>query len=220
MTFKHLDRIARCKRYRTTDLDLLTCDLVSVKLENVGEKSSSLITVTSASPVSSALDKEYFPFKAVIWFELNVSSVPGKRPTSPRAGDTKKGPASTIITDKKTKENSVTNRNIALDPNIKSATGNTSANISNSNKTITGSLQLPISLTRTVETEVADTRSSGAPIRADPRVTTPRASVSFHPVISTKSGKEFAQRKDHYMDISIIFCRTSKPSNSSRLLPN
>jgi hypothetical protein len=189
MTFKHLDRIARCKRYRSSDVDLLTCDLVSVKLENAGERNSSLITVTSASPVSSALDKEYFPYKAIIWFELNTSAGPAKRPTSPRAGDTKKAPTSHIITDKKTKDNSETNRTIALDPNAKSVVGNTPASIPNSNKAITGSLQLPISLTRTAETEVPDTKSLGAQVRADPRVMTPRASVSFHPVISTKSGK-------------------------------
>lgn len=161
MTFRHLDRIARSKRYRTSEVEL-TCDLGSVKLENGGENNSSLIAVTSASPVSSALDKEYFPYKAIIWFELHE----------------KKTPASTIITDKKTKENSVTNRSLALDSNTKSAIGK-----------MTGSLQLPISLTRTVETEVADSRSLGAPVRIDPRVTTPRASVSFHPVISTKIGK-------------------------------
>lgn len=177
MTFRHLDRIARSKRYLSSEYEL-TSDLVSVKLENGGENNSSLIAVTSASPVSSALDKEYFPYKAIIWFEVNAAPGAAKKPVSPRGGDMKKIPASTIITDKKTKENSATNRSLALDSNTKSAVGK-----------ITGSLQLPISLTRTVETDVADMRSLGAPVRIDPRVATPRASVSFHPVISTKSGK-------------------------------
>ena len=192
MTFKHLDRIARCKRYRTADLDLLTCDLVSVKLENSSERNSSLIAVTSASPVSSALDKEYFPYKAIIWFELNSASGPVSRPTSPRAGDSRKATMSNVTLGKKTKENSTTNRNSALDPTAQSAklaTGYTAGTVPNSNQNITGSLQLPISLTRNVEPEVPESRLLGAPSRADPRVTTPRASVSFHPVISSKSGK-------------------------------
>jgi hypothetical protein len=206
MTFKHLDRIARCKRYRSSDLDLLTCDVVSVKLENAGERNSSLITVTSASPVSSALDKEYFPYKAIIWFELNASAGPAKRPTSPRAGDLKKLPPSTVVTDKRTKENSETNRTIALDPSTKLSVGNLPAIIPNSSKNITGSLQLPISLTRTAETEVADTKSLGAQLRADPRVMTPRASVSFHPVISTKSGKRLLNITMRFLfSISLTF---------------
>ena len=75
MTFRSLDRLARSKRYASSDMELHTCAIISVKLEKLDEKNCNLITVTAGSMLSIALDKDMIPIKPIIWFELSLPVV-------------------------------------------------------------------------------------------------------------------------------------------------
>ena len=215
MTFKSLDRIARCKRFRTSEIEALTCDLISVKLENSSERNHGLVQVNTADRVVAAFDKSYFPEKAIIWFELPPSAVAGRKATAiaAHASSLKKKTqlesvsASTVKKSvlKKSSVNAVTTSSTERNNPAAAAAGETVGSSSNSknnnnNNTInptTGSLQLPVALSnrnsedsQEQSTSTSSMRGAGV-VRTDPRIAGPRASVSFQIPKKVNSGEKF-----------------------------
>ena len=220
MTFKSLDRIARCKRFRTSEIEALTCDLLSVKLENSFERNHVLVPVNTADRVAAAFDTSYFPEKAIIWFELPPSAVAGRKATAIAAHATSlkkkilldNSAAAAVKKNviKKSNIGAVTSMNIdkinplPIDLSGSSSSSSSNNNNSNNNNTInnttTGSLQLPIALPsrNTDETQEQSATNMGVTVtgagggggvRTDPRISCPRASVTFQIPKKTTTGE-------------------------------
>lgn len=210
MTFKSLDRIARCKRFRTSEIEALTCDLISVKLENSSERNHGLVQVNTADKVVAAFDKSYFPEKAIIWFELPPSAVAGRKATAiaAHASSLKKKTqlesvsASTVKKSvlKKCSVNAVTTSSNNPAAAAGETVGSSSKSNNNNNTTInptTGSLQLPVALSNRNSEDsheqsasTSSVRGAGL-VRTDPRIAGPRASVSFQIPKKVNSGEKF-----------------------------
>lgn len=201
MTFKSLDRIARCKRFRTSEIEALTCDLLSVKLENSSERNHVLVPVNTADRVAAAFDTSYFPEKAIIWFELPPSAVAGRKATAIAAHATSlkkkilldNSSAAVVKKNvvKKSNLGAVTSMNIdKINPLpidfSASSSSSTNNNNSNTSNTTTGSLQLPIALSSRSTDDTQEQSATnvtvtggGGGVRTDPRISGPRASVTF-----------------------------------------
>ena len=215
MTFKSLDRIARCKRFRTSEIEALTCDLLSVKLENSSERNHVLIPVNTADRVAAAFDTSYFPEKAIIWFELPASAVAGRKATAIAAHATSL--KKKILLDnssaavakknviKKSIIRAVTSMNIdKINPLKIDLSGSSSSNNNTINSTTTRSLQLPIALSSRSTDETQEQSATnvgvtvtgagaggggGGGVRTDPRISGPRASVTFQIPKKTTTGE-------------------------------
>ena len=74
MTFSQLDEITRPKRYRgiNANSDMLTSDLLAVRLENSSLKGAALIDTDAKHRLQIAFD--FLPNRAIIWFQLNAYS--------------------------------------------------------------------------------------------------------------------------------------------------
>lgn len=208
MTFKSLDRIARCKRFRTSEIEALTCDLLSVKLENSSERNHVLVPVNTADRVAAAFDTSYFPEKAIIWFELPPSAVAGRKATAIAAHATslkKKilldNSSSAVVKKnviKKSNIGAVTSINIdkinPLPIDLSASSVSSSNNNNNTSNTTTGSLQLPIAMSSrstddTQEQSATSVTGGGGGVRTDPRISGPRASVTFQIPKKTTTGE-------------------------------
>lgn len=202
MTFKSLDRIARCKRFRTSEIEALTCDLISVKLENSSERNHGLVPVNTADRVVAAFDKSYFPEKAIIWFELPPSAVAGRKATAiaAHASLLKKKTQLESVSASTVKKGVLKKCSISAVTNSSTERKNPAAGetvASSSNNTInptTGSLQLPVALSNrnSEDSQEQSTSNVGAGVvRTDPRISGPRASVSFQIPKKVNSGEKF-----------------------------
>ena len=185
MTFRSLDRLARSKRYASSDMELHTCAIISVKLEKLDEKNCNLITFTAGSMLSVALDEDMIPFKPIIWFELSL----------PASNDTKISVQRPALSKRKltADETPATSKRSA-----------TSSAVNENSHTNKSALKIPTGIVIPGK-EGSIVPSADLPSRP-PSVR--GQSVSFHPEVITQNGKSMPYIILVYQDDHHVFLRT------------